>query len=178
MKLIVKAPLRFSQIAAIFVVLMFFIILLLDKNPIIYTSNIIFLGPLLAIFLFFGIKFFKDSSNEGLRFWQGFSIGLLYIVFFSITYAIVLFAYSEFFDTIHFDDYRAISADRVVVQKEMILESFNESAYNDALSAAKNQSNLQIIGMLVRNCFIIGVILTPVTSLFMRTNEAQRPYQN
>ncbi len=178
MKLLVKAPLRFSQIAVIFVVIMFFIILLLDKNPIIYISNIIFLGPLLAIFLFFSIKYFKDLSDDGLRFWQGFSMGLLYIIFFSISYAVLLLLYSEFFDTAHFNEYRMISVDRVVVQKEMIVDQFDEKAYDEFLLSAQSQSNLQIIGRLVRNSLIIGVILTPITALFMRTNEAQRPYQN
>jgi hypothetical protein len=177
MKLI-KSPLRYSQIAIIFVVLMFFIILLLDKNPIIYISNIIFLGPLLAIFLFFSIKHFKDLSVDGLRFWQGFSIGLIYIIFFSVSYAIILLLYSEVFDTSQFNEYRLISVDRVVVQKEMIIDQFDEKAYDDFLASAENQSNFQIIRRLVRNSIIIGVILTPITALFMRTNEAQRPYQN
>lgn len=174
MNLLVKSPLRFSLIAIFFVVLMFFISVFLDKNPVIYSSNIIFIGPLMAIFLFFSIKIYRDTNPDGLRFWQGFSIGILYTLFFTAFYAIVLWADGTLFETNHFDEYRQISVERVIDQKKMILEQFDEKGYQDLLIASENQSNLEIILRLVRNCFIIGIILVPIVSLFMRTPEPKR----
>ncbi len=175
MSLLTKTPIRYSLIAIIFVILMFFLIILLDKNPVIYISNIVFLGPLLGAFLFLSVKSFKDTNIGGLRFWQGFSVGLIYIVSFASLYMLLLFLYSNFGSQSYFDEYRQISVDRVELQKELILDSYNEQAYNDALETASSESNLSIILRLVRNCIIIGIILLPIPALFMRTPDTQQP---
>lgn len=174
MNLLVKSPLRFSLIATIFVILMFFILILLDKNPVIYSSNIIFIGPLLSLFLFFAVKLFRDTNPDGLRFWQGFSIGILYTLFFTLFYSIVLWSDAVLFETDHFDEYRLVSVDRVIAQKEIILDRFDEKYFEELKAASRDQSNIEIILRLARNCFFIGALATPLISLFMRTSEPKR----
>jgi len=173
MNLLVKSPLKFSLIAIAFVVLMFFILIFLDKNPVIYSSNIIFIGPLMAIFLFFGIKVFRDTNPDGLRFWQGFSIGILYTLFFTLFYAILLWMDGSLFDTNHFDEYRAMITEKIVAGKAMLIDQMGEDGYQDYLKSGES-SNARIIGSLAFNNIIIGVLVTPIVSLFMRTSEPKR----
>ncbi|WKV13957.1 DUF4199 domain-containing protein [Marivirga harenae] len=173
MSLLVKSPLRFSLIAIFFVVLMFFILIFLDKNPVIYSSNIIFIGPLMAIFLFFSVKIFRDTNPDGLRFWQGFSIGILYTIFFAAFYAIVLWADGTLFDTNHFDEYRQLITEKIVSGKDMLVDQMGEEGYQEYLKSGES-SNSRIIGSLAVNNVIIGIVLTPLVSLFMRTSEPKR----
>jgi len=173
MNLLVKSPLKFSLIAIAFVVLMFFILIFLDKNPVIYSSNIIFIGPLMAIFLFFGIKVFRDTNPDGLRFWQGFSIGILYTLFFTLFYAILLWMDGSLFDTNHFDEYRTMITEKIVAGKAMLVDQMGEDGYQDYLKSGES-SNARIIGSLAFNNIIIGVLVTPIVSLFMRTSEPKR----
>ncbi|WKK87324.2 DUF4199 domain-containing protein [Marivirga arenosa] len=175
MNLLIKSPLRFSLIAIVFVVLMFVILIFLDKNPVVYSSNIIFIGPLLAIFLFFSVKIFRDANPDGLRFWQGFSIGMLYIIFFISYYAIILTIISYAFDVNYFDEYRELSVERVYAQKELILEKFDNKFFEESLLESRNQTNFDIILRLCRNFFGIGILLVPIVSLFMRTPEQKQP---
>jgi len=171
MNLLIKSPLRFSLIAIVFVILMFFILIFLDKNPVIYSSNIIFIGPLLSIFLFFSIKVFRDT--DGLRFWQGFSIGILYTLFFTLFYSIVLWADATLFETDHFDEYRAMIIEKIIAGKDMLVDKMGEEGYQDYLKSGES-SNGRIIGSLAFNNIIIGALVTPLISLFMRTSEAER----
>ncbi len=173
MNLLVKSPLRFSLIAIFFVVLMFFILIFLDKNPVIYSSNIIFIGPLMSIFLFFSVKVFRDTNPDGLRFWQGFSIGLLYTLFFTAFYSIVLWADGSLFETTHFDDYRAMIVEKIVAGKEMLVDQMGEEGYQEYFKSGAS-SNARIIGSLAFNNLLIGILVTPLVSLFMRTSEPKR----
>lgn len=173
MSLLVKSPLRFSLIAIFFVVLMFFILVFLDRNPVIYSSNIIFIGPLMAIFLFFSVKVFRDTNSDGLRFWQGFSIGILYTLLFTAFYAILLWVDANIFDTSHFDEYRTMITEKIVSGKEMLVDQMGEEGYQEYLKSGES-SNARIIGSLAVNNIIIGIVVTPLVSLFMRTTESKR----
>ncbi|WP_375580611.1 DUF4199 domain-containing protein [Marivirga tractuosa] len=173
MSLLVKSPLRFSLLAIIFVVLMFFILIFLEKNPVIYSSNIIFIGPLMSIFLFFSIKVFRDTNPDGLRFWQGFSIGLLYTLFFTVFYSVILWMDGSVFETSHFDEYREMITEKIVAGKEMLVDQMGEDGYQEYLKSGES-SNARIIGSLAFNNIIIGILVTPLVSLFMRTSEPKR----
>jgi hypothetical protein len=173
MSLLIKSPLRFSLIAIFFVVLMFFILIFLDKNPVIYSSNIIFIGPLLSIFLFFSIKVFRDTNSDGLRFWQGFSIGILYTLFFTLFYSIVLWLDGSVFETTHFDEYRQMIVEKIMAGREMLVEKMGEDGYQEYLKSGES-SNARIIGSLAFNNILIGILMTPLISLFMRTPEPKR----
>ncbi|WP_296622312.1 DUF4199 domain-containing protein [Marivirga sp.] len=173
MSLLIKSPLRFSLIAIFFVVLMFFILIFLDKNPVIYSSNIIFIGPLLSIFLFFSVKVFRDTNPEGLRFWQGFSIGILYTLFFTLFYSIVLWMDGSVFETSHFDEYREMIVEKIIAGREMLIDKMGEEGYQDYLKSGES-SNARIIGSLAFNNILIGILVTPLISLFMRTSEPKR----
>ena len=177
MNLIVKIPLRFSLIASFFVVLMFFLIILLDKNPVIYTSNIIFIGPMLSIFLFLSIKAFRDVNPDGLRFWQGFSIGLIYTVIFTVCYALFLWLYASIMDDVYFDEYRAMIIEKIQAGKDMLVDQMGEEGYQDYLKSGES-SNGRIIGSLAFNNILIGFLVTPLISLFMRTSEPQKQNLN
>lgn len=177
MNLLVKIPLRFSLIASFFVILMFFLIILLDKNPVIYTSNIIFIGPMLSIFLFLSIKAFRDVNPDGLRFWQGFSIGLIYTVIFTLCYALFLWLYASFFDAVYFDEYRAMITEKIRAGREMLVDQMGEEGYQDYLRSGES-SNGRIIGSLAFNNILIGFLVTPLISLFMRTSDPQKQNLN
>ncbi|MBL0764997.1 DUF4199 domain-containing protein [Marivirga atlantica] len=170
MNLILKVSLRYSIIAFFFIFLMFFISILIDKNPVVYTSNIVFIGPLIAIFLFLAIKAFKQLNQFGLRFWQGFSVGMLYTIFFTILFASFLVIYANFFDEVYFDEYRQMIMEKLMAGKDMLVENLGEDGYKEYLKSSES-SNTRIIGSLSTNNIIIGMLVTPLVSLFMRTNE-------
>lgn len=173
MNLMVKSPLRFSAIAVFFVIVMFIILIFLDKNPVVYTSNIVFIAPLLSIFLFFSIKVFRDTNPDGLRFWQGFLIGFLYTLFFVSLYAIWLWIDGSLFDTTHFDEYRSLMIEKIMGNREMLVEQLGENGYQDYLDTG-HSSNLRIIRSLSVNNLLIGLVMTPLISLIMRTSQAKR----
>ena len=171
MNLLLKVALRYSIIAISFVFFMFVIAILLDKNPLIYTNNIVYMGPLFGIFIFLLIKALKTLNGGALRFWQGFSSGALFILFFCLLYGSFLLIYGEFFDTQYYQEYRDLSVARTENQREQIIESFDLETYENTLKSTANASIFDIAFLLVRNCVFIGIVLVPIVSLFMRTTE-------
>ena len=157
-------------IAISFVFLMFFILVLLDKNPVIYVSNIIFIGPMMAMFLFLSVKAFKDLNSYSLRFWQGFTIGMLFTLSFSMLYASFLIIYGDFFDQVYFDEYREMILEKLMAGKELLVEQLGEEGFNNYLKSSES-SNKRIVGSLSFNNILIGIVVTPLLSLFMRTTE-------
>jgi len=170
MNLLLKIAIRYSIIAISFVFLMFFILILLEKNPVIYISNIIFMGPLMAVFLFLSVKAYKDLNQYSLRFWQGFSLGMLFTLFFSILYASLLIVYGDFFDQIYFDEYRQMITEKLMEGKAMLVDKLGEDGFQDYLKSGQS-SNKRIVGSLTFNNILIGIVVTPLISLFMRTTE-------
>lgn len=172
MNLLVKSPLRFSGIAVSIVIIMFFVLIFLDKNPVVYSSNIIFIAPLQAVFLFFSIKIFKDVKKE-LRFWQALAIGGLFTLFFAALYAIWLGLDASLFGAEHFDEYRTLMIDKITANKEMLIEEMGEEGYQGYLEAGAS-SNLRIIQSLSVNNLLIGLLVTPLLSILMRTSQIKR----
>lgn len=172
MNLLLKVSLRYSLFAISFVFLMFVILIFLDKNPVIYVSNIIFIGPLMAIFLFLSVKSYKDLNSYDLRFWQGFSVGMLFTISFSLLFASFLIIYGDFFDQIYFDEYRAMIAEKLMAGKEMLVEKLGEEGFQEYMKSSES-TNKRIIGSLTFNNILIGIVVTPLMSLFMRTTEVK-----
>ncbi|MFQ3213424.1 MAG: hypothetical protein ACJAT1_001768 [Marivirga sp.] len=170
MNLLLRIALRYSLVAISFVFLMFFILILLDKNPVIYVSNIIFIGPMMAVFLFLSVKGFKDLNSYSLRFWQGFTLGMIFTISFSLLYASFLIVYGDFFDSVYFDEYRSMISEKLMAGKELLVKQIGEDGF-EAYLKARESSNKRIIGSLSFNNILIGIVVTPLMSLFMRTTE-------
>ena len=54
----------------------------------------------------------------------------------------------------------------------MLVENLGEDGYEEYLKSSES-TNGRIIGSLSTNNIIIGMLVTPLVSLFMRTNESK-----
>lgn len=172
MKPFYKSPLKFSVFGLVFLVLMFFILHFMDRNPLMAGKMFDFL--IIPLFVFLTVKEFKDYHNgKQLRFWQGMSIGWIYllgvgVLYFSFLSLISATAFGEYFD-----QYRTLNYEKVVANEEQIMENFGKEAY-DQMLLAKNASDFKIIWIDIRNKLLVGLFIIPIVSLFMRTSESKR----
>ena len=127
-----------------------------------------FAGMFLAfIFVFIGIKQFRDKINEGkLSFWEGLKIGLLIALITSTVYVVVwMFEYNLFFP-----DFAEKYAEYIVKNaKPDELAEITKSA-NDVKDIYKSQ--LQIFLYTYTEVLPIGIVFALISALILKRKAA------
>jgi len=123
------------------------------------------------IFVFAGIKHYRDKVNNGvLSFWQGLKIGVLIVLIPSVAFGLFDILYTEVINPDWLENY----------YKEMIAETKKMTA-PDKLDAAlkKLESSKEIFSnpflqflLMAITVFIIGFIVTIISSLTLRRSSS------
>ena len=163
----VRVPLRFGSVGGLVSIALFVALYLLDKNPLV-TIRIadVFIIP---IFIFFGIREFKDYYNQRkLRFWQGMSIGIATYVIIALLSAICVFIIVYFVDDALFQDFVSNSVSDLLDKKEALVEQFGEESFNATLEKTSSMKKIHLpVDDFIKKC-IIGLFLTIVFSIILR----------
>lgn len=166
-----KTVLRFGLYASIWSLLLFVLAYVLffrhtddyDKREIIGWASIV----LSLIFVFVGIKYFRDKINNGyLSFGQGMKLGILITLFPSVIFGIWSLFYAYYldpdFNTKYFDSQveklrKTVPANELAARvKEM--ESFRELNENPAFA----------FGLMFLSVFLIGLIITIISTFILK----------
>lgn len=123
------------------------------------------------IFVFVGIKHYRDNVNNGvLSFWQGLKIGVLIVLIPSIAFGLFDLLYTEVINPDWLDNYYA---EQVAKTKKSIAPEKLDAALKKLESSKEIFSNpfLQFLLMTV-TVFIIGFIVTIISSLTLRRSRS------
>jgi hypothetical protein len=122
------------------------------------------------IFVFIGIKHYRDNINNGsLSFWQGLKIGVLIVLVPSIAFGLFDLLYTEVINPDWLDNYYA---EQVEKTKKSTAPEKLEAALKELETSKNIFSNpfLQFLLMAI-TVFIIGFIVTIISSLTLRRTK-------
>src|SRR5690554_3973044 len=115
-----KAASWFGILGGIFCALAFFVIYLLGNEPISFTEMFGYI--LIPLFVFFGVKNFKNNVNGGeLTFGQGMTVGFFVYTILALISAIVIFIFLQI-DPMIFEQYRLSNLALLEEKKTEIIE--------------------------------------------------------
>src|SRR5690606_40258150 len=122
-----KAALWFGIIGGAFCGLAFVIFYILGAEPISFTE--IFGYIIIPIFVFLGIKNFKDNmNNRELYFGQGMTVGFFVYSLLALISSMVIFIMLHI-DTAVFEDYKAAALTLLAEKKDVIMEQLGQESY-------------------------------------------------
>ena len=162
-----KVPAKFGAFGAIMIIAMFCVFYFTESNPL--TEMGLFDFFIIPIFLFFGIKEFKDSYNHKLlEFWQGMTAG--FVVYFSIAIltSLFIFIFLNLSGSEMMDDYVANKLEILAEKKSGIIEEMGEETF---LNSEKDILSVSIFDVTLDNFLkktFIGLLLTIMIAVIMR----------
>lgn len=169
-----KTVIRYGLYGALLMVVLFSAVwFLFNKSSADYGRQEV-LGYLTIIlslaFVFFGIKHYRDSVNNGqLTFGQGIKVGLLIVLIPSIAFGLFDVLYVSLFDPQFFENYYNYQLDEM--RKSLAAREY-ELRKKEMESQKKMFSNpfVQFVVMFL-TVFFIGLIITVISALILRRNR-------
>ncbi len=164
-----KIVLRFGLYSAITIVTLFFLSWSLFGNNENYTVKEVFGYASMVIallFVFFGIKQYRDRVNQGLlSFGKGLQVGILIVLMASIAFGLFDLLYITVLNPEFLDTYFNFQ----ISQLQHSLPPAEFESKRKELEAAKRMMENPIVNFLLMfaTVFIIGVIVTVISSLLL-----------
>jgi hypothetical protein len=164
---LITVPIKYGIIGGGLVILLFMIFYFLGKNPLIEIKMVdIFL---LAVFIFFSLKEFRDRyNNRELHFWQGLSGGMITYFTIAIISALFILILLVIIDPGITTNYIESRVALINENKEQLVESINEQAYLDALAGVEKTTPLDLAFDDFLKKSIIGLFLTIIIAVILR----------
>lgn len=164
-----NAAFIFGILGGLFCGLAFLVFYWLGNEPVSFTE--IFGYILIPVFVFMGIKSFKDNVNGGeLSFGQGMTIGFFVYSILALISAGVIFIFLHL-DPMVFDEYKASNLMLLEEKKEMLIEQINEESYERAFDNIANMSIIDVvINDFLRKVFP-GLFFTIIISIILKRSK-------
>ena len=160
-------PFRYGLIGGGLVIVLFIVFYLLQLDPLVNIKIIDML--LLAIFIFFALKEFRDRyNNRQLHFWQGMTAGVTCYLTVAITSALFILIMTVIIDPAMTTNYIEGRLALLSENQEKLVETMDEQAYADAVAGvnATTPTDLALDDFLKKS--IIGLFLTIIIAVILR----------
>ena len=170
-----KTILRFGTLGAICIAVIFFLSWIIarpesgnyDQQEIIGYASII----LSMLFVFLGIKYYRDKVNNGhISFLQGLKLGILIVLFPSLAFAAIDIIWVLVLDPNFAEKYYAHEAEKLRAS----LSASELQVKLKEMEAQKEMFSNPAIGFVVMfmTVFIIGLIVTVISALILKRSPA------
>ncbi|MEX2591489.1 MAG: DUF4199 domain-containing protein [Anditalea sp.] len=164
-----KAAYLFGLLGGAFCGIAFLVIYFLDKDPISFTE--IFGYAIIPVFVFLGIKNFKDRMNEReMSFGQAMTVGFFVYSILALISAMVIFVFLNVAPEI-FDGYRTSNLDLLVEKKEVLIAQLDQESYD---RTHENISNMTIFDVAVNDFLrkvFPGLFFTIIISIILKRTK-------
>ncbi len=164
---LIAVPLRYGLLGGVVVIVLFLLFYFLHLNPLV---NIKFIDILIfGIFIFFCLKEYRDRYNGGeLHFWQGMSAGMINYFTIALISALFILIMTTLIDPGLVPDYISTRLDFLELNKQPLVETMSENAYNEAVTGVKSTTafDLALDDFLKKS--IIGLFLSSIISVLLR----------
>ncbi|MFT7031699.1 MAG: hypothetical protein ACJA2S_000194 [Cyclobacteriaceae bacterium] len=162
-----KVPAKFGVFGAAMIIIMFFIFHFSGSNPLTEMGFVDFF--IIPIFLFFGIKEFKDSYNQKLlEYWEGMTAGFVVYITIAILTSLFIFLFINLSESDIVDHYIVNKLEILEDKKDGIIEEMGEETY---LRSKEGITSISIFDITLDNFLkktFIGLLLTIMIAVIMR----------
>jgi len=164
-----KAAHLFGLLGGMFCGLAFLVLYLLKTEPVGFTE--IFGYVLVPVFVFFGIKNFKDNVNDGeLLFSQGMIVGFFVYSILALISGMVIFIFLHI-DPVIFEDYREANLVLLEEKKEVIIEQINKESYESTHENILNMTKFDVAFNDFLRKVLPGLFFTIIISIALKTTK-------
>lgn len=165
----VKVSVKFGLLGAAVNIVIFLVYFFLGYNPLLEMGALdIFILP---VFLFFGVKEYRDVVNGRLLdFWQGMTVGFIIYSFIAVIFAMFIWLFLEI-DTALVEEYISDRLHKTHESKEMIIDKMGQGAFDDTVREIGNMtiSDLVLDGLFKKAG--IGFLLTSLITVVMKRKD-------
>ena len=164
---LVAIPLRYGVIGGGIVIFLFLIFYFMNLNPLVNIKMIDML--ILAIFIFFALKEYRDRcNNRQLHFWQGMTGGVINYLTIAVISAIFILVMTVIIDPQMTTNYIESRLALLNENKQTLIETMDEKAYQDAVAGVKETTavDLALDDFLKKS--MIGLFLTIIIAVILR----------
>ncbi|WP_339922413.1 DUF4199 domain-containing protein [uncultured Cyclobacterium sp.] len=163
-----KAALPFGLYGGGLCFLGYLTIYLLDIEPI--SMNLIIGYLVTPIFVFFGVKSFRDNFNGGnLYFGQGMTVGFFTYTIIAMISALYIFGSIQLDEEL-FTTFRQINLELMSANKTVLEENLNEAAYEETYANISKMSIFDVaLNDFLRKIFP-GLFFTIIISIILKRN--------
>lgn len=164
---LLTVPLKYALVGGVLAILLFFVMLFFDENPLITNKvNTIILN---LIFVFFSVTEYKKYYNNGiLHFWEGMAVGFLTYFFIALISVLFIWSYLNLFNTELLHDYILNRTNLILNNKDNIIEQFGEETYRMALADIKLITPINLVWEDLKKILLVGFFITSVLAVIMR----------
>ena len=167
MSALVKVPVRFGLMGIGVLIVIFIVYYFSGSNPLLEMSMLdLFIIP---IFLYFGIREYRDNYNNGsMEFWQGMTAGLLIYLLIATVFSAFLFLFLKFLDTSLAQAYIDTKLGELAASETKIVDEMGRDSYENLILTTKNTTTEALTLDNFLRKIAIGFFLTSVISVIMK----------
>jgi len=164
---LISIPLKYGFFGSLIFVVLFLIFYFLELDPLVNIKIIDAL--LLAIFIFFGLKEFRDRhNNRQLHFWQGITGGMVSYISLAIISAIFIFIMTVIIDPELTTKYVESRIALLMENRQTLVDQMDEETFTRAVEGVKETSGLDLALDDFLKKSIIGLFLTIIIAVILR----------
>ena len=164
---LVKIPFRYGLLGAAVVIFLFLVFYFLDLDPLVNIKVIDML--ILAIFIFFGLKDFRNRyNNRELHYWQGMTGGVITYLTIALLSAIFIYVMTVIIDPELTTNYIESRIALLKENRQTLVDTMDERTYLDAIKGVSetNPFDLALDDFLKKS--IVGLFLTIIIAVILR----------
>ena len=165
---LLSVPVKYGVLSGAFAILIFFLLLFLDRKPMVNASMFLTDGLLLAVFIWFATKEFKDWNLGELRFWQGMTTGFGVYILTSIIFAVFLALYFYFLNPDYLGVYRIEAENVLRGSASLYPETFTEEVLSLQLQELELVTVLGLVVSSFGKKIFTGMLISPIISIILR----------
>jgi len=160
-------PFRYGIIGGGVVVLLFIIFYLLEMDPLVNIKMIDML--ILAIFIFFALKEFRDRyNNRELHFWQGMTGGVVNYVTIAIISSVLILVMTVIIDPEMTTNYIESRIQLLNENKQTLIETMDEDTFLEAVAGVEKTTPIDLALDDFLKKSVIGLFLTIIIAVILR----------
>lgn len=163
---IVRVGIRYGVLSGVACFILVFLLYLIGFNPLANAGRYSFFP--IPVFIFLGIKYYKQFNDSELGFLTGLRIGLSVSFYTALTASMLLFLFLYFAGNAVIEDYVLELRDLMEADKEAQIKAFGQEMYDRSYEALNNMSPSLLATYDFVSRFFAGVLFSIVAAVFFR----------
>ncbi|MCV9387559.1 DUF4199 domain-containing protein [Reichenbachiella ulvae] len=170
MRDLLKISARYGLIGSALIIIMFLVFYFSDENPLQELQMFdLFIIP---IFVFFGVKEFRDRYNgELLKYWEGMTTGTIIALLIAGITALFLYLFVGWIDTSLLPEHIEILLGNLEETRDKIVEEMGADSYIESYEKVKGTTLRDIVIDSFAKKIIIGFLITSVVAVVLKRKE-------
>ena len=168
-KALINTSLKYGLAGGVFLSAPFFILLAIDQKPLINLNTLILEGLLTTLFIYFGLREYRDRWNAGiLKFWEGMTMGFIIYIVGAIIATGILSTYLYLIEPDYLSTYKAELTEWLNDSLTKMDDPEEKELLQGQIGKVEETMTLDLIIDTITKKIVLGLIFTPICTVFLR----------